>query len=99
MKTFRTLELAIEFYNKAKTLKLGKRFLQDQYDRALLSILLNLSEGNVKPSVKERRKFFYISFGSFREVQMLLQITENKILIQDSDSLGAHLYKLCKSLD
>ena len=80
MKQFRTLNLAIEFYKKGKDLKLA-RPLKDQYDRALLSIVLNLSEGNAKPTSKDRRKFFYIALGSLREVQTLLTITDNQLLI------------------
>ncbi len=96
MKHFRTLNLAIEFYHRAKVLKLNK-VMQDQFDRALLSIVLNLSEGNSKPTAKDRRRFFYIAYGSFREVKTLLLLSQNKILLQDSDSLGACLYKLCKN--
>jgi len=95
MKQFRTLNLAIQFYKDAKNLKLP-RPLKDQYDRALLSVVLNLSEGNAKPTARDRRKFFYISLGSLREIQTLLQITENNELLLDSDSLAAHLYCLCK---
>ena len=97
MKTFRTLNLAIEFYQHAKSLKLPNKHLQDQFDRALISVVLNLGEGSAKPTAKDRRKFYHISLGSFREVQTLLLLTDNKVLIQDSDSLGAHLYKLCKN--
>lgn len=97
MKIFRTLNLAIEFYHNAKSLILPSKHLQDQFDRALLSVVLNLGEGSAKPTAKDRRKFYHISLGSFREVQTLLLITDQKILMQDSDSLGAHLYKLCKN--
>jgi four helix bundle protein len=96
MKSFRTLKLAIKFYTDAKDLKLPNRHLQSQFDRAILSIVLNLSEGNAKPTAKDRRKFFYIALGSLREVQTLLQITDNTILFHGSDSLAAHLYCLCK---
>lgn len=97
MNNFRTLNLAIAFYQNCKDLKMPKRHLQDQFDRALLSIVLNLSEGNAKPTARDRRKFFHILLGSFREVQTLLLITGYKIQLQDSDSLGGHLYKLCKN--
>lgn len=96
MKNFRTYTLALEFYEKAHSLKLRKP-LQDQYDRALLSIVLNLSEGSAKPTAKDRRRFYYISLGSFREVQTLLLITGNSQLLTDSDPLGAHLYRLCRN--
>lgn len=97
MKTFRKLNLAVEFYQKNKDLKLPSWHLQDQFDRALISVVLNLSEGSAKPTAKDRRKFYHISLGSFREVQALLLITDNNNLIEGSDSLGAYLYKLCKN--
>ena len=95
-RNFRTYQIAIQFYQKAKDLKL-KRPLKDQYDRALLSIVLNLSEGSAKPTAKDRRKFYYISFASLREVQTLLEITDNRSLLADSDNLAAHLYKLTRN--
>lgn len=99
MKTnFRTLILPEEFYAKAEKTKFRKQCLQNQFDRSLLSIVLNLSEGNAKPTAKDRRKFFYTALGSLREVQALLRISDFQILLQDSDPLGAHLYRLCKSL-
>lgn len=98
MNQFRTLNLAIKFYRLSKNEKFPKRCLQDQFDRALLSIVLNLSEGNAKPTVKDRRKFFYTALGSLREVQTLLQISDKDELFQKSDPLAAHLYCLCKRM-
>ena len=105
MKTFRTLNLAIEFYQHAKSLKLPNKHLQDQFDRALISVVLNLGEGSAKPTAKDRRKFYHISLGSFREVQTLLLLHSKTFrserlafsLMKGSGSLGAHLYKLCKN--
>ncbi len=96
MKNFRTLEMAVNFYQNAKNLKL-KHPLQNQYDRALLSIVLNLTEGSAKPSAKERKRFYYIALGSLREVQMILKLTQKLKLLSESDALGASLYKLCKN--
>ena len=93
---FRTLNLAIEFYKKAKTERFPKRFLQDQYDRALLSVVLNLSEGSAKPTAKDRKKFYSIALGSMREIQTLLLVTEKEVLFQDADAVAASLYCLCK---
>lgn len=98
MNNFRTLELAEQFYSKHSNLKFGRRHLQDQFDRAILSIVLNLAEGSAKPTPKDRRKFYRIALGSLREVQALLKITGNVVPFQDSDSLGASLYCLCRSL-
>lgn len=99
MKTkFRTLELAIEFYQRAEGSRFSKRCMKDQFDRALLSIVLNLSEGSAKPTVKDRLKFYSISMGSLREVQVLLQLSGKSKLLTASDKLAASLYCLCRSL-
>ena len=44
---FRTLELAKELYQECSQIKL-KGALKNQYERALLSIVLNLSEGALR---------------------------------------------------
>ena len=92
---FRTLELAVEFFQACQGIKLNGAF-KNQFERALLSIPLNLSEGSAKPSAKERRKFYFISLGSFRECQMILKLSGQKRLLTLSDKLGAHLYCLCR---
>ena len=96
MKTFRTLVLAEKFYQSAKGTKL-KQPLQNQFDRALLSIVLNLTEGSARPSAKERKRFYYIALGSLREVQMILKLTQKLELLNEIDLLGASLYKLCQN--
>ncbi len=65
MKTFRTLELAIEFYQLGQSVELPKH-LKDQFDRASSSISLNLAEGNAKFSYKEKARVYQIAYGSFR---------------------------------
>ena len=54
MKPFFTLDLAIEFYQVSKDLRLPSH-LKDQYLRACSSIAMNLSEGSAKPTVADRR--------------------------------------------
>lgn len=95
---FRTLNLAISYYKKAEKLKFKKRCQQDQFDRALLSIVLNLSEGSARPTTKDRHRFYCIALGSLREVQVLLLITDNCELLQEMEPLAASLYCLCRSL-
>lgn len=98
MGNFRTLNQAIEFYQKHKELRFSKKALQYQYDRALLSIVLNLSEGAAKTTNKERHRFYRISLGSLREVQTLLLLDKKLSAHASSDSLAASLYCLCRSL-
>jgi len=68
---------------------------KDQFDRAALSISLNLAEGAAKPTEKDRRKFYFIALGSMREVQTLLELFGSEDLIKKADILAAHLYCLC----
>ena len=97
MKNFRTYNLSAEFYKKSRNLNL-KGAMKGQFDRASLSIPLNLAEGWGKSTKKDRLKFFQIAFGSTRECQSLLQLSGNietetyKLL----DSVAASLYLLIK---
>jgi four helix bundle protein len=73
--------------------------LKEQLQRAASSIALNLSEGNVRGSAKEKRNFFHMAFGSLRECQTIFKLMElqDKQLIAKADALGASLYKLVNS--
>ena len=96
MKKFKTYQIAVQFYRNSNKLHL-KEPLRNQFNRACLSIVLNLTEGSAKPTAKDRRKFYRISLGSLREVQAILDITGHIELIKEADKLGAFLYKLCKN--
>ena len=96
MKTFQTLELAVQFYDHARGVRLPAH-LRDQMARASSSIALNLSEGNAKISPKEKRRFYQIAFGSLREYQTILRLERvgDPKLHDLADRLGACLYRLC----
>ena len=96
MKKFKTYQLAIQFYYQSNRLNL-KGPIKNQFQRALLSIPLNLAEGSAKSSSKEGKKFYEISLGSLREVQTILNLINHQQLIKEADRLGALLYKLCKN--
>jgi four helix bundle protein len=99
MKTFFTLDLAVEFYQISKDLKLPAH-LKSQFLRACSSISLNLSEGSAKPTTADRRKFFYVALGSLRECQTVLRLhgQTNAAVLTKADFLGACLYKLCRAM-
>ena len=92
---FRTLNHAKDFYKMTSKLKI-ERHLKNQLDRASSSVALNLAEGSGRASLKEKRHFYSIAMGSFRECQSILFLVDNNdpILQDKSDCLGAHLYKL-----
>jgi four helix bundle protein len=99
MKTFRTLELAIEFYHLGQTIQMSKH-LREQFDRASSSISLNLAEGNAKYSYKDKSRIYQIALGSTRECQTILKlanVSDEKVL-DVADHLGISIYKLVKSI-
>jgi four helix bundle protein len=69
--------------------------LRDQLIRASSSIALNLREGAAQPTVKNKIRFYFISLGSLREVQAIIDLKKLDQLKGPADKLGAHLYKLC----
>ena len=96
MKNFKTYELAKEFYKECQNLKLKAPF-KDQFDRALLSIVLNIVEGSAKPTAKDRKRFYSIAMGSLRETQAILDLCNYRVQLQKSDSVAACLYKLIQN--
>ncbi len=96
MKNFRTYELAKTLYLDCKDLKLRKP-LKDQFERALLSVVLNIVEGSAKPTAKDKKRFYAMSLGSLREVQFILEVTNHQNLYSKSDTLAACLYKLIQN--
>ena len=93
LENFRTYQLARSFYFNCRGLKM-KGHCKDQFDRALLSIVLNLAEGSGKLTAKDKRRFYAIAFGSLREVQALLDLNGYDRALKLSDPLAASLYRL-----
>ena len=96
MKNFRSYQLAAAFYKKASKLKLQEP-LNSQFQRALLSVPLNLAEGSGKMTLKDQRRFYSISFGSIRELQAILSLIDyesKEDLENELSILAAHVYKL-----
>lgn len=98
MKSFRTLDLAKEYYRLSKNIKLPSH-LRDQFLRSCSSVALNLAEGNAKLSEKEKLRFYEIAHGSFRESTTILDLEgiSNEELFKVTDRLGASLYKLTRA--
>ena len=97
MKNFKTYELALDFYKECKKLRIQNKVIRDQFERASLSIVLNLAEGGGRATEKDRRKFFVIAFGSLRETQCLLDLLEKPDLIAQADNLARYNYCILKN--
>ena len=96
MKNFRTYDLAKSFYRDCQGLKFKDPF-QDQFDRALLSLVLSIAEGSAKPTAKDRKKFYAIAMGSLREVQVILDFCGYANQHAVSDAVAACLYRLIQN--
>jgi four helix bundle protein len=98
MKNFKTLDLAIEYHDAISKLN-AVGHLRDQLHRSASSIALNLSEGNAKPSLNEKRRYYQIAYGSLKESETTLKLLKinDSNLIAHADHLGASIYKLMNS--
>lgn len=96
MKNFRTYQLALEFYRLCKKVEVNEP-IKSQFERANLSIVLNIAEGTGKITPKDKRKFYSIAMGSLRETQCILELIERPDLSNQSQHLAASLYKLLQN--
>ncbi|MBU0769126.1 MAG: four helix bundle protein [Proteobacteria bacterium] len=78
----------------------GTYYLSDQLNRAVLSISLNIAEGNGRYHLKDRQNFFRIARGSAFECVPILELCKRKNLIGRSqiESFLANLDEICKML-
>ena len=95
MKSFRTLDLSVEFYELSERSDV-KGNLRDQLLRAASSISLNLSEGNAKRTPKEKRRYYHTAYASTQECKTILRLikSQDPNLADTIDKLGASIYKL-----
>ncbi len=98
MKTFRALELAENFYIMSEKTDL-KGNLRDQLLRASASVALNLSEGNAKRTVPEKKRFYQTAYASVQECKTIFRLAQisNSEIHNEADKLGAWIYNLLKS--
>ncbi len=94
---FRTYQMAKELYLELQKVKL-KPYAKDQILRATQSVALNLVEGSGKLSLKDRKRFYNIAYGSIKEVQACCDL-HNLKEFEKADQLGAMIYKLILALD
>jgi len=98
MKTFITLDVAIEFYEQSEKSDL-KGNLRDQLLRAASSIALNLSEGNAKRTVPEKKRYYQMAYASTQECKTILKLAKisDEQMLNTIDKLGAWIFNLLKS--
>lgn len=74
----------VERFCKHATDELTPSF-KDQFQRASLSIPLNIAEGNGRWHSAEKRQFFWIARGSVFECVPLLELLKRKKLVEKED--------------
>jgi four helix bundle protein len=77
------VDLAVEISDLTDTFPRRTYHLQDQLNRASLSVAANLAEGNGRWHKRERRQFFYIARGSASECVPILEVCRRKGCVDD----------------
>ena len=71
-------QLVVDVYDLIKTFPKDEMYsLNNQLQRAVISILSNIAEGMGRFSIKERIHFIEIAFGSLTETMCQLEIAES----------------------
>lgn len=98
MKSFRTLDLSVEFYELSEKSEIRGN-LRDQLLRAASSISLNLSEGNAKRTVAEKKRYYHTAYASCQECKTILRLAKIKDqeINRVADRLAASLYRLLQA--
>jgi four helix bundle protein len=97
MKNFRTYQLALELYKKSRELRFPSAEMKDQFERAILSVTLNLAEGSGRSTAKDRRRFYVMSLGSLREIQAIFDLLSMESFVRQADILAASLFRLTRN--
>ena len=105
----KSMELVVKIYafcGKVSPTKNGKLF--DQLQRAVLSIPLNIAEGNGRIHTREKKQYFYTARGSLLECVPILYICQTcgylnneqyKEFYQLADEIGKMLNGLIRSIN
>lgn len=97
-----TLEFVKFIYEICKKFPKDEIFaLTDQLKRAATSILLNIAEGQGRPTSKDKAHFLYIARGSIYEVMAVLDIARSLgFITQDQlTKLREKLFNILKQLN
>jgi len=96
----RAVDLAEKITNLTDAFPKGTYYLTDQLNRAVLSISLNISEGNGCFHIRERQNFFRIARGSAFECIPLLELCKRKKFItgDNVNAFTAELDEICKMI-
>ena len=93
------VELITKIYQITKRFPQEERFgIIDQLRRAMVSVALNIAEGQGRGTKAEFRRFLYIALGSLNEVATLLVISVKLRMLsqEEGNELRSHLLILMR---
>jgi len=96
----KALDLAEKIHALTKSFPSGTYHLQDQLNRASVSVPANIAEGNGRYHPKERRNFFLIARASSMECIPLLELCKRRNLVKAGyhKTLKADADEICKMI-
>jgi four helix bundle protein len=104
---FIALDVAFDFATRIRpvlySLRRKDRSLEDQLRRATASVILNLSEGDGKGSLRDQARYFEIARGSCREARAALKLAAiwgyvDDTTVAELDALGDRVCALLSKL-
>lgn len=98
MAKFKTYQMSLELFQSCQKLRLP-HYMKDQLQRASLSVCLNISEGNVRTTLKDKRRFMMMAYGSVREAQTILKLSHASREFDLANQIGGCLYNLIRNLN
>jgi len=95
--------------NCKKILSINKpeKYVKDQLGRASFSIILNIAEGSIKSSTKDKKNYFIIARASVIECVAVIDVMQDDVKIdketyqrnlQLADEISRMLYTMIKNL-
>ena len=84
-----------------------EKYVKDQLGRASFSIILNIAEGSIKSSTKDKKNYFIIARASVIECVAVIDVMQDDVKIdketyqrnlQLADEISRMLYTMIKNL-
>jgi len=90
--------LVVQSFRLTRKFSREFRYLSDQINRSVLSIVLNIAEGSAKGSDKDFNRYIKNSLGSATELSAAFEIAKDLELINDGDykSLDIQIQEVIK---
>jgi four helix bundle protein len=95
-----SVDIAVEISKFTESFPKGTYYLTDQLNRAALSVVANIAEGNGRWHANDRKSFFWIARGSAQECVAILEVCRRRefITIEVHERFKNELEKIGKMI-